>query len=151
MAKENQFMSTRDFASQAGMTTQKVSKLIREGKIKAEKKSGKWMILPNQLKGKLSASASKDNKLAAKTPPSKSATTKKPGMQKKTKPSGKKAAGGKSYSLAEFVAMTYLTEYGVKEWLKQGRLTGQQNDTGEWQIDASNLDRPSIQRMVRNV
>jgi hypothetical protein len=37
----------------------------------------------------------------------------------------------------------------VKEWLKQGRLTGMQNDSGEWMIDAANLEEPGIKRLVR--
>ena len=55
----------------------------------------------------------------------------------------------KAYSLAEFVNMTYLTETGVRQWLKQGRLTGLQNETGEWMIDAASLDTPHIKRLVR--
>ena len=53
------------------------------------------------------------------------------------------------YTVAEFAGMTYLTEFGVKEWLKQGRLTGQQAAGGEWQIDAANLELPDVKRMVR--
>ncbi len=53
------------------------------------------------------------------------------------------------YTVAEFVDMTYLTEFGVKEWLKQGRLTGQQAAGGEWTIDAANLELPDVKRLVR--
>ncbi len=42
-----------------------------------------------------------------------------------------------------------MTENGVKEWLRQGRLTGLQNESGEWMIDAANLEVPSIKRLVR--
>jgi len=55
----------------------------------------------------------------------------------------------KAYSLAEFVNMTYLTETGVRQWLKQGRLSGRQSETGEWMIDAANLDAPYMKRLVR--
>ena len=44
MATKSQLLTTSEFASQAGIASAKISKLIREGKIKAEKKSGKWMI-----------------------------------------------------------------------------------------------------------
>ncbi len=45
--------------------------------------------------------------------------------------------------------MTYLTETDVRQSLKQGRLTGLQNETGEWMIDAASLDTPHIKRLVR--
>jgi hypothetical protein len=45
--------------------------------------------------------------------------------------------------------MTFLTENGVREWLKQGRLTGQQNESGEWVIDAASLEVPGVKRLVR--
>jgi len=44
MTTKSQLLTTSEFASQAGIASAKVSKLIRNGKIKAEKKSGKWMI-----------------------------------------------------------------------------------------------------------
>jgi hypothetical protein len=39
MTQDNQFLTTGEFSSQAGIPTSKVPKLIREGKIKAEKKA----------------------------------------------------------------------------------------------------------------
>jgi hypothetical protein len=55
----------------------------------------------------------------------------------------------KFFSVAEFSAMTYLTEYGVMQWLKEGRLTGQQDEKGAWQVDAANLEVPDVKRFVR--
>jgi hypothetical protein len=55
----------------------------------------------------------------------------------------------KSLSVAEFADMTYLTENGVMQWLRQGLLKGQQNAKGDWQIEASNLEVPNIKRLVR--
>ena len=40
-------------------------------------------------------------------------------------------------------------EKGVQQWLHQGRLKGQQNAKGEWQIEASNLEVPNVKRLVR--
>jgi hypothetical protein len=57
----------------------------------------------------------------------------KPAAPKADKP----AAATKSFSIAEFAGMTYLTEKGVAEWLKIGRLTGSQDDQGAWRIDAA--------------
>jgi len=128
MAKQEQSLSTREFASRAGITTAKVSRLIREGKIKARKKSGRWMISPDQL------NFAAGKKAAA-------------GTQKSAEP---QAAGGKkAYTVAEFAAMTYLTEKGVHLWLKQGRLRGRQDDNGRWLIDAHNLEIPDVKRLLR--
>ncbi|MBT8373130.1 MAG: helix-turn-helix domain-containing protein, partial [Deltaproteobacteria bacterium] len=44
MATKSQLLTTGEFATQAGISSSKVTTLIRNGKIKAEKKSGKWMI-----------------------------------------------------------------------------------------------------------
>ena len=83
-------------------------------------------------------------------PPKKAA---KPTAAQKTAPPKKvkpaKAPAGKGIPLDEFVSMTYLTANGVKEWLKQGRLTGSQDGSGQWMIDAANLDVPDVKRLVR--
>jgi len=55
----------------------------------------------------------------------------------------------KTYTIAEFAAMTYLTEKGVAEWLKTGRIKGIQKETGEWRVLASNFLEPDISRLVR--
>ena len=53
------------------------------------------------------------------------------------------------FSVIEFANMTYLTEFGVMEWLKQGRLSGQQVAGGEWKVAAANLETPDVKRLVR--
>ena len=138
MAKQDQFLTTREFASQAGIPTSSVTKLIKEGKIKAEKKSGKWMIAPGQLKSEAVKSAAK-KKPAEKKPPA----------PKKEKPVKAGTPAAKTYTIVEFAAMTYLTEKGVRDWLKQGRLTGQRDQKGDWQLEAANLDKPDVKRLVR--
>jgi len=151
MAKESQLLTTGEFASRAGIATSRVSKLIREGKIKAEKKSGKWMISLDQL----DANALQEPAKKAKTAPKKKTAKAGAGVKKSTSPAKKKpadktpAGGGKTYTVAEFAAMTYLTEKGVQEWLQQGRLSGRKNDQGQWLIDAANLEAPDVKRLVR--
>lgn len=88
-------------------------------------------------------------KKTSKSVPKKAAAAKKSAPPQKAKPAKGTASSAKAYSLAEFVKMTYLTENGVKAWLKQGRLSGRQNETGEWMIDAANLDAPYVKRLVR--
>jgi len=67
--------------------------------------------------------------------------------RKKATPKSAKTA--KSFSVAEFAGMTYLTENGVMEWLRKGMLKGQQDARGGWQVDASNLEVPNVKRLVR--
>ena len=115
-------------------------------------------------------------KKTSKSAPKKAAAAKKPAAPKKTKPAAAKksaspqkaakstaakksaapkktkaakAPAGKGITLDKFVSMTYLTENGVKEWLRQGRLTGTQDGSGEWVIDAANLEVPDVKRLVR--
>lgn len=106
------------------------------------------MISPNQLKAQTVKDLSKPGKKAVK-PTKKKATAKKAAPTQKDKPAKAKTTAGKMYTVAEFAGMTYLTEFGVKEWLKQGRLTGQQFTGGEWKIAAANLEAPDVKRLVR--
>ena len=144
MATKSQLLTTGEFASRAGIAAAKVSKLIRDGKIKAEKKSGKWMISSSELnavKGLSKKTKPSPKKKAPKAASKKAAAAK--------KPAAAKPSAAKTIPLADFVSMTYLTEAGVKDWLRQGRLKGLQNDSGEWLIDAANLEVPDIKRLVR--
>jgi hypothetical protein len=154
MANKDQFLTTDKFAKKAGIPTSSVTKLIRDGKIKAEKKSGKWAIAPDQLKAKAVTDLSQPGKKAAAKkaakPAPKKAAAKKPAPTKKDQPAKTKPAAGKTYTVAEFAGMTYLTEFGVIEWLKQGRLAGQQVAGGDWEIDAANLETSDVKRLVRD-
>lgn len=55
----------------------------------------------------------------------------------------------KTYSIAEFATLTYLTEKGVCEWLKIGRLQGIKTENGDWRVLESNLKVSDISRLVR--
>jgi len=103
-------------------------------------------------KKKASKSVPKKAAAAKKSAPpkkAKPAAAKKSAPPKKAKPAKAKTSTAKTIPLADFVSMTYLTENGVKEWLKQGRLTGLQADSGEWMIEAANLEVPDIKRLMR--
>lgn len=146
MAKDAQLLTTSEFAKKAGIPVSKVTKLIRDGKIQAEKKSGKWMIAPGQLKA-----AEEASKTPTKQTAKKKAAPKAP-AEAPIAPTTKKkntVSAGKSYSIVQFAEMTYLTEKGVMEGLKQGRLTGGQDSKGEWQVDAANLENPNMKHLVR--
>lgn len=152
MTTKSDLLTSAEFAKKTGLTTAVVSKLIREGKIKAAKKSGKWMIAADQLTAKAVAAASKTGKPAAKKKAVKPKSEKAPAKAKKpaAPKAAKPSATTKSFSVAEFAGMTYLTEKGVAEWLRIGRLTGSQDDQGAWRVDAANLEAAGIKRLVRD-
>ena len=87
-------------------------------------------------------------KKAAKSTPNEAAPAKPASAKKKALAAEKKPAD-KAYTIAEFATLTYLTKFGVKEWLKIGRLTGRQAPGGEWLIDAANLQLPVLKHLVR--
>ena len=151
MAQDNQFLTTAEFASRSGISISRVSKLIREGKIEAVKKFGKWRIPSGQLQAKIlqkpvpggkkqpeKAAVNAPRKMAVARPAKSTAVGEKTG-----------SVSGRAYTISEFADMTYLTEFGVRQWLKQGRLAGRQNKQGEWLIDHANLQVPDVKRLVR--
>ena len=169
MAKKTEHISTSEFSSLSGLSVSQVSKLLREGKIKGVKESGKWMISRSQLKLKEVQEMAKSKKPAPskikseksrKDPVSDKKTTaevkkQKDQIQKESlppaaAPAPNKTVRKKTYSVAEFSAMTYLTDFGVMDWLKKGRIKGIQDETGEWRIDAANLEITNIKRLLRD-
>ena len=128
MGPKDTLLTAKEFASRSGLAVAQVTKLLREKKIAGEKQSGKWMIPSSQL-----ASVGKPKPATAKQP---------------TKPAPA-ADSATVYSIAEFSAKTYLTEAGVTQWLKQGRLQGTQGPGGEWQIDAASLELACVKHLLR--
>ncbi|MFO7706931.1 MAG: helix-turn-helix domain-containing protein [Desulfobacterales bacterium] len=168
MANPSKSMTTSEFAKATGIPAAAVSKLIRDGKLKAKKEGKCWMITASQLEAKAVRELGK----AAK--PAKGKKTKKPAPSRKAAepvraaipvpakpaasaavlqpapvPASARPAAEKVYTVAEFAAMTYLTENGVAEWLKTGRLQGRQEAGGQWVVFESNLQVPDISRLVR--
>ena len=114
------------------------------------------MIDPDQLTAKAVKAASKAGKPKAKKktakpkPKKAAAKPQKAAEPKVTEPqAAKPATAQQSYSIAEFAGLTYLTEKGVAEWLKLGRLSGSQDAQGAWRIDAANLEASIVKRLVR--
>ena len=122
---------------------------------KEQKKPSKKTQTKGAVKAKKAGAKAKKAAAPAKKTPKPAAKPKKASAPVKKIAAEKETAGSKakkttkSFSIAEFADMTYLTENGVRMWLKQGLLKGQQDAEGEWQIDASNLDVPNVKRLVR--
>jgi hypothetical protein len=122
MDKQKKVFSTKEFSSLTGMPVSSITKLLRERKLEGTKASGKWIIFEDQLQSKCIQEMLKDdNNTRIK----------------------------KTYSVTEFAEMTYLTAFGVKQWLKKGLLMGKINIEGVWQVDAENLEIPNVKRLVR--
>jgi hypothetical protein len=129
MAPKKTFLTTREFASQSGRTVDQVTRLLREKQLKGHKKAGRWMIPADQLQ------ASREVKEPIAQPAPDKPTASSPASQ--------------TLSVAEFSAKTFLTEAGVVQWLKRGRLRGQQAAGGEWRVDTTSLELPGIQHLLR--
>jgi excisionase family DNA binding protein len=176
MATPSKSMTTSEFAKATGIPAATISKLIREGKLKARKEGQSWRIPQGQLAAKVvrelgkppkPPKAKKPSTHAAAPPPAKAAKPVRgapaplptppvapvsppepvPEPAIETRPEDPPAE--KTYSVSEFEAVTYLTRKGVSEWLKGGKLKGVKTESGEWRVLASNLQVPSISRLVR--
>lgn len=159
MAKKPKMLTTGEFSKLSGISVSTVNKWIRDKKIKAEKQSGKWLIGQDQLKSKSVADfggtgsargAAGGKKKSARAPRKLVAAAKKP--LKSAKPSKtppKPPTGAKTFSVDEFSAMTYLTDFGVRQFLKIGRLKGEIDSGGTWKVYAENLLDPLIKHLVR--
>ena len=114
---------------------------------KSQPKKGKAAPKKKASKAAPKKAAAAKKKAAPKK--AKAAPAKKTAAPKKVKSTTAKAPAGKGIPLDKFVSMTYLTENGAKEWLKQGRLTGSQDGAGQWVIDAANLEAAHVKHLVR--
>ena len=135
MGAGEKFLTSREYADRSGLSVSKVTKLLREGGLKGRKVAGKWMIPASELDAAASSAAS----------PWKPSTPQKPAAP----PPSDAPPAGRTFSIAEFSALTYLTEYGVRDWLKRGILKGIQAEDGESRIDATNLEAPHLKHLVR--
>lgn len=148
MAQKSSVLSTREFSDMTGISISSVTRLVREGKIKGVKKSGKWLI----DKGELNAETVKSLSKTTRPPEDPGAGGRVPrtptalGMKKNQHPSKSSA---RTYSVAEFSDLTYLTEKGVEEFLKSGRLQGARDDKGNWRVDHENLKNSNIRHLIR--
>ena len=130
MTNEKSFFNATEFSQETGISSSIVTRFLRAGKINGQKKSGKWVIPKSELQSPAVTGLSKSKPAEPDTPE-------------------KKTISWKTYSVSEFAQMTYLTEKGVKDWLKKGLLTGQKTSQEDWQVDAANLEISSIKRLLR--
>ena len=132
MAASNDMLTTQQFAEKASVSASTVSKWLRAGKINGVKEGRKWMISADQL-----SQVSASQEPTTKTKPTDAAST------------APAKAGKKGYSIEQFSEITYLTPLGVERYLKEGRLSGTRETSGEWVVDKANLEKSDIKHLVR--
>jgi len=134
MADNPKTLTTSEFAKLSGIPVGTVTQMLRQGKIRGQKRGGKWAIPADEIKiGTPAASTAPGNPSAASSSaPSPSAAT------------------GKGFDIETFARMTYLTENGVRQWLKIGRLSGSPGADGQLKVDAANLERPELKHLIRH-
>lgn len=127
----------------------------------AKKTETKKAVKAKKVTAKPKAAAAPKKKTTAAKKKAAAPAKRKAAPKKRTAAPAKRAAAPKkittskpakttpSFSIVEFADMTYLTEKGVRQWLQQGLLKGQQDAQGNWRIDASNLEVPNVKRLVR--
>jgi hypothetical protein len=107
--------------------------MLREGKLRGEKRGGKWAVFASELEN----GGGENKQPDAKAPVSQAPTSTNP------------PSSAKTYDIETFSRLTYLTENGVRQWLRDGRLTGSTDSGGNMNVDASNLERADFKHLVR--
>jgi len=133
MAETDKTLTTGEFSQITGIAVSTITHMLRLNKIRGEKRSGKWAIYESELQH--SAVATQEDRRGISTSVG-------PNLDTPT-------AAQKAYDVETFVQMTYLTEKGVRQWLKSGRLSGRTGADGKVLVDTANLDRPELQHLIR--
>lgn len=136
MVENKTLISTKAFAERTGIPVTVITRLLREGRIDGTKRSGKWAIPANQTDLPLVRELRGGGKRTEPQPD-----------DPQTRP--RAVSGDRFLSVAEVAERTYLTETGVVQWLRAGRITGRRDAAGNWQVDADSLNRPHVKRLMR--
>ena len=127
MTETENTKTTAQYSAKTGVAVSTVAKMLRQGKLRGEKRGGKWVIFASEQKN--------GGHLPKKTADS--------------VPTARRPASGDTYDVERFARLTYLTENGVRQWLRIGRLSGSTDSGGNPRVDASNLLRPELKHLVR--
>lgn len=133
MTDNDRTLTTAQFSQMSGITIATTTRMLRQGKLHGEKRNGKWAINPGELQHPA---------VVAQTGPKKSSADLGPIVDAPV-------TAGKSYHVETFAEMTYLTEHGVRRWLRTGRLSGSIDSNRKGLVDATNLDRPEFKHLIR--
>lgn len=133
MSNTDMTLTTGEFSNVTGLTVSTIAKMLRLGKLSGEKRKGKWAIFESELQRHKIQGNKKGKQFSGKT----------------ASVANIPASHADSYTIEEFARLTYLTEKGVHNWLKTGRLTGNLNPGGSGMVDGDNLSRPELRHLIR--
>ncbi len=133
MADNGKTLTTSEFSQMTGIAVSTVTQMLRQGKINGEKRNGKWAIYESALQNQSGVTKIDRGDASTRLGPIFETPT----------------DSGKAYDVETFARMTYLTEKGVRQWLKTGRLSGRTDTGGKMLVDATNLDRSELRHLVR--
>ena len=134
MADTNKTLSSAEFSKITGIAVSTINKMLRQGNLRGEKRSGKWAIFKEELN---SAAIAKHQQTA-------------PLSTAIDAGSDTSSSDGMRYDVVSFARMTYLTENGVRQWLKTGRLSGGIEADGKPFVDVANLGRADFKHLIRH-
>lgn len=134
MADNENTLTSAEFSQQTGIAVSTITQMLRQGELCGEKRNGKWAIFASELQSQV-ITIKKER--AKPSPPGPGPIFEVP------------AVSASSYDVESFARLTYLTEHGVRQWLKTGRLAGRMEAGGKALVEAANLDRPEFQHLVR--
>lgn len=133
MVENEKTLTTTEFSQMTGIAVPTITRMLRQETIRGKKRGGKWAIYESELQNRTVAT----RKDPAAMPP---------GLNPAANPP---ADSPKTVDVDAFAQMTYLTEKGVRQWLKTGRLSGRTGADGTLRVDASNLERPELRHLIR--
>ena len=133
MGDNGKTLTTTQFSQMTGIAVSTITRMLRRETIRGEKRGGKWAIYESELQHTAVVTQKDSGGISAGVDPICHAP----------------AATPETYDVDAFVQMTYLTEKGVRQWLKTGRLSGRAGADGKVRVDAANLDRPELQHLIR--
>lgn len=138
MTSAGNTLSTNEYSKISGLSVSTITKMLRKGELRGQKIGGKWAIDTSETQ-QFNAGGDQTNNH----------------KQDSVKPATKQTAATKpsdndTYDIDTFTRMTYLTEKGVRQWVKNGRLSGSVDDSGNLSVDADNLNRPEIRHLIRS-
>ena len=134
MTEKETTLTTAEYSKKTGLATSTVARMLREGKLRGEKRGGKWAVFASELENRGTEEKQPDVKKAPVSPPPTADTP---------------PSSAKTYDIETFSRLTYLTENGVRQWLRNGRLAGSTDSAGNMIVDASNLERADFKHLVR--
>jgi predicted site-specific integrase-resolvase len=133
MAENDKTLTTAEFSQMTGIAVSTITRMLRQKTIRGKKRSGKWAIDESELRHTAVVTQKDPGARSAGVDPADIAP----------------AAAPQTYDVEAFVQMTFLTEKGVRQWLKTGRLSGRTGADGKLRVDAANLDRPELRHLIR--